>query len=96
MARQLRVKYEGAIYHITCRMIGDGWLESSRLFVDDKDRERFLENLSDRVNQFNIRLYQYVLMTNHFHLLVRQEVDGGITKFMKKIGTGYSMFFNIK
>lgn len=36
------------------------------------------------------------LMTNHFHLLVRQEVDGGITKFMKKLGTGYSMFFNIK
>ncbi len=38
----------------------------------------------------------WCLMTNHFHLLVRQEVDGGITKFMKKLGTGYSMFFNIK
>ena len=38
----------------------------------------------------------WCLMTNHFHILVRQEVDGGITKFMKKLGTGYSMFFNIK
>ena len=38
----------------------------------------------------------WCLMTNHFHLMVRQEVDGGITKFMKKLGTGYSMFFNIK
>jgi putative transposase len=38
----------------------------------------------------------WCLMTNHFHLLVRQEVDGGITKFMKKLGVGYSMFFNIK
>lgn len=38
----------------------------------------------------------WCLMTNHFHLLVRQEVDGGITKFMRKLGTGYSMFFNIK
>jgi putative transposase len=35
-------------------------------------------------------------MTNHFHILVRQEVEGGITKFMKKLGTGYSMYFNIK
>ena len=35
-------------------------------------------------------------MTNHFHLLIRQEVDGGITKFMRKLGVGYSMFFNIK
>jgi len=38
----------------------------------------------------------WCLMTNHFHLLIKQEVDGGITKFMKKLGTGYSMFFNIK
>lgn len=38
----------------------------------------------------------WCLMSNHFHLLVRQEVDGGITKFMKKLGTAYAMFFNIK
>jgi len=38
----------------------------------------------------------WCLMTNHFHILVRQEVNGGITKFMKRLGTGYAMFFNIK
>jgi putative transposase len=38
----------------------------------------------------------WCLMPNHFHILVKQEVNGGITKFMKKLGTGYSMFFNIK
>jgi len=38
----------------------------------------------------------WCLMTNHFHFLFRQEVDGGITKFMRKLGVGYSMFFNIK
>lgn len=38
----------------------------------------------------------WCLMTNHFHILVRQEVDEGITKFMRKLGVGYSMFFNIK
>ena len=38
----------------------------------------------------------WCLMSNHFHILLKQEVDGGITKFMKKLGTGYSMFFNIK
>lgn len=38
----------------------------------------------------------WCLMTNHFHILVRQEIDGGITKFMKKLGTAYSMYFNIK
>ena len=38
----------------------------------------------------------WCLMSNHFHVIVRQEVDGGITKFMRKVGVGYSMFFNIK
>ena len=38
----------------------------------------------------------WCLMPNHFHLIVRQEVDGGITKFMKKAGTGYAMYFNNK
>ena len=43
MARHLRVEYPGAIYHVACRMIGDSRLEQSRLFIDDKDRERFLK-----------------------------------------------------
>ena len=43
-----------------------------------------------------ISIGAWCLMTNHFHILVRQEVDGGITKFMRKLGVGYSMFFNIK
>jgi len=38
----------------------------------------------------------WCLMTNHFHILLKQEIDGGITKFMKKLGIGYAMFFNIK
>ena len=36
------------------------------------------------------------LMPNHFHILLKQESEGGITSFMKKVGTGYSMHFNIK
>lgn len=38
----------------------------------------------------------WCLMSNHFHILVKQEVEGGITKFMRKLGVGYSMFFNNK
>lgn len=38
----------------------------------------------------------WCLMTNHFHIILRQEVEGGITKFMSKFGTAYSMYFNIK
>ena len=38
----------------------------------------------------------YNLMPNHYHLLLREQVDGGVTSFMRKIGTAYTMYFNIK
>ena len=38
----------------------------------------------------------YCLMPNHFHLLLTPLVDGGISKFMLKVQTGYSMYFNKK
>ena len=38
----------------------------------------------------------WCLMANHFHFLLKEETESGISQFMKKLGTGYSMFFNIK
>jgi REP element-mobilizing transposase RayT len=38
----------------------------------------------------------YCLMNNHFHILLKESVEGGITKFMSKLMTAYSMYFNKK
>lgn len=38
----------------------------------------------------------FTLMPNHFHMLLRQKKDNGISRFMQKLGTGYSMYFNKK
>ncbi|MEK7109362.1 MAG: transposase [Patescibacteria group bacterium] len=38
----------------------------------------------------------HCLMDNHPHLLVQEKIEGGITKFMRKIGTAYTMYFNTK
>jgi len=43
-----------------------------------------------------VDISSYCLMPNHYHLLLRQKVDNGITKFMRKINTGYTMYFNLK
>ena len=43
-----------------------------------------------------VDMFAYSLMPNHFHLILRQKIDGGITTFMKKVGTAYSMYFNAK
>ena len=38
----------------------------------------------------------YCFMPNHYHLLLKEIVDGGISLFMQKLGTAYSMYFNAK
>ena len=38
----------------------------------------------------------YCLMPNHFHILVREKIENGISTYMRKLLTGYSMYFNKK
>lgn len=51
------VKYPEEIYHVTCPMLGDA---RSRLFIDYADYDRYLLRLSERMDQYNIRLYMRV------------------------------------
>ena len=41
-----------------------------------------------------VDLCAYCLMPNHFHLLIREKAPGGMSKFMQKLITGYTMYFN--
>ena len=43
-----------------------------------------------------VDILAFCLMPNHFHFIVRQKREGGIIKFMKKLGTGYVVYFNLK
>jgi hypothetical protein len=51
MARHLRIEFPGAIYHISCRMVGQWKDGNAFLFKDDSDRLRLLDRLADRVDQ---------------------------------------------
>lgn len=43
-----------------------------------------------------VRIFCYCLMPNHFHLLVQQSADGGISEFMRKLSDSYTRYFNTK
>jgi len=95
MARKLRIEYEGAIYHVTCRLVGS-WREGDReLFRDDRDRWRFLESLAERVELYGARLHQYVLMANHFHLVL-ETPQPNCSAFMQSLLTSYTVYFNLR
>ena len=41
-----------------------------------------------------VEILMFTLMPNHYHLLVKQKAKNGIVRFMQKLGTGYTMYFN--
>lgn len=43
-----------------------------------------------------VRIFVYCLMPNHFHLLISQLVEGGITQFLRKLSDSYARYFNTK
>ncbi len=43
-----------------------------------------------------VEVIVFCLMPNHFHLILKQRIDGGITEFMRKLGTGFANYFNKK
>lgn len=49
-----------------------------------------------RKKQELVEILAFCLMPNHFHLLLRQKNERGVTEFMRKVGTGYTNYFNKK
>ena len=66
MARKARVEFPGACYHLLDR--GD---RGEAIFCDDVDRTRFLATLGQVCARTGWRVHAFVLMTNHYHLLVK-------------------------
>jgi putative transposase len=90
MARPLRIEYPNAWYHVTCR--GN---QRIRIFEDDKDRKRFLKALEESVEVLNVEVHCYVLMSNHFHFLVKT-LEGNLSRFMQRFNTAYITYYNLR
>jgi len=55
-----------------------------------------VEPRTGKVQEPFVDIFAFVLMPNHFHLLMKQRTENGVVKFMQKLGTGYTMYFNTK
>ncbi|NVL90879.1 MAG: transposase [Desulfobacterales bacterium] len=88
MARPLRIDYPGAWHHVTCR--GN---EKKKIFSDDHDRIRFLEILAKSVELYEIEVHAYVLMNNHFHLLLTTP-QANLRSLMQRFNTAYTVYYN--
>ena len=90
MARALRIEFKGALYHILSR--GN---ERRNIFLGDDDYKVFLSVLEEMSERFEVDIFAYVLMNNHYHLLIRTNQDN-LSKSMQWVGTTYTRRFNLK
>lgn len=67
--------YPDSFYHVLSR--GN---ERREIFRDEKDHLRFLDTFGKMVERFKLELHTYVLMTNHFHLLVHTQEASLLSK----------------
>lgn len=64
-----------------------------KIFKENRGKNIFL---TKRKGDPLVNIGAYCLMPNHFHLLLKEVEEGGISKFLNKIQTSHSMFFNLK
>jgi REP element-mobilizing transposase RayT len=88
MSRPLRIEFEGAVYHVTSR--GNA---RQPIFLDGKDRERFLSIFASVVDRFKWLCHGYCLMDNHYHVLI-ETPKPNLAEGMRQLNGVYTQRFN--
>lgn len=90
MPRRCRVRAESGFYHVVAR--GNG---RQVLFETDDDRFAFIKLLDNKHKELGIDILAWCLMSNHIHLLIRDE-DFALSELMQSVMTAYTIRFNNK
>jgi len=89
MARLPRLTVAGYPHHVIQR--GNN---RQPIFTSDADRRRLLQLMSESTAEFGVALHAYVLMDNHFHLLVTPPSADALPRMMQSVGRRYVRYFN--
>jgi len=90
MPRKSRIDVPGALHHIIARGI-----ERRTIFNDNEDRDDFLRRLGVVLAETGTFCYAWVLIPNHFHLLLRT-ANVPISTVMRRVLTGYAIGYNFR
>ncbi len=90
MARPLRIEYEDAVYHVTAR--GN---EKRKIYFTKTDYQKFLQYIAESKKKFGILIHSYVLMGNHYHLII-ETPEANLSKALHYINGSYTTYVNNK
>jgi len=91
MPRTARVAFPSMVYHIISR--GNN---RERVFNEAKDFEKYLEICRRYKEKFGFKLYHWVLMSNHIHLVIETTGESSLSKIMQGINLAYTIWFSRK
>ena len=91
MPRMPRIQITGALYYITSR--GD---HNGDIFRDEEDYSFYMELLGRYKKQYGFKLFSFVLLSNHLHLLIELPEGGTLSGIMHDLNSNYTKFFNRK
>ena len=90
MPRKARLDAPGTLHHVMMR-----GTEGHSIFREDKDHQNFLSRLAQISEDTEARILAWTSMSNHVHLLMFSGSQG-ISKFMRRLLTGYAVWYNRK
>jgi putative transposase len=85
MARAPRIDVGDVVYHVINRSNG-----RVRIFHNDSDYQDFEYLLSEMRETFDMRILAYIIMPNHWHLLLYPRKDGDMSKALQWLGTSHA------
>jgi Transposase and inactivated derivatives len=92
MPRTARIAPKEFVYHTLTR--GNN---RQAIFKDEEDYQKYIDILKKYREKYHFRLYHYVLMTNHVHLVIETTDEGGeLSQIMKGINLSYAQYFKTK
>lgn len=91
MARPLRLIVPGLPHHLIQR-----GHNRAPVFLDDADRQLYLDALRHVAKEQGVAIHAYVLMDNHVHLLCTPIDEPGLSKMVQALGRRYVSAFNLR
>jgi REP element-mobilizing transposase RayT len=89
MARRPRIDLPG-YHHIVNRGVN-----RMNIFVNDEDKEKFLQILCKACRVYGVIVHEYCLMDNHYHILIENSQEN-LSLFMRQLNANYAIYFNKK
>ena len=91
MPRTARIAFPSLVYHIISRGNNREWV-----FHEAEDFEKYLGICRRYKEKFGFKLYHWVLMSNHIHLVMETTEESSLSKIMQGMNLAYTIWFNRK